>query len=402
MNKRIFIILLALVSVLTHAQQNAKYLAGAVPEVDGKIVFSKTIAVNNNISSKDLFQLMDKWAKDNYTSDSDSKNRVLLSDQSDLSIACSGDNKLVFKKNAFVLDQASMIYQLIINISEGKCEVVIRNIKYDYPSESKSLLPAEEVISDEVALDRKKNKIYKRFDKFRIHTVDSVNNIFNSIDLYLNGRQTTGAAQAVVKDYGNAQIVQSGNITQPVQSPSIRESVAALPSASSTLVNGYKQVQADKIPGNIIKLLSDWMLITSGTAEDLNVMTASWGGLGTFWEKPVAFCFLNPARYSVQTMDKGDVYTLSFYTEVYKDALKYCGTTSGRTTDKIKGSGLTPIKLPSGATAFSEAWMILECKKIVAQPISPDAVVVKPADGDWSKNGYHKMYIGEILNVWVK
>lgn len=402
MNKRIFIILLALVSVLTHAQQNAKYLAGAVPEVDGKIVFSKTIAVNNNISSKDLFQLMDKWAKDNYTSDSDSKNRVLLSDQSDLSIACLGDNKLVFKKNAFVLDQASMIYQLIINISEGKCEAVIRNIKYDYPSESKSLLPAEEVISDEVALDRKKNKLYKRFDKFRIHTVDSVNNIFNSIDLYLNGRQTTGAAQAVVKDSGNAQIVQSGNITQPVQSPSIRESVAALPSASSTLVNGYKQVQADKIPGNIIKLLSDWMLITSGTAEDLNVMTASWGGLGTFWEKPVAFCFLNPARYSVQTMDKGDVYTLSFYTEVYKDALKYCGTTSGRTTDKIKGSGLTPIKLPSGATAFSEAWMILECKKIVAQPISPDAVVVKPADGDWSKNGYHKMYIGEILNVWVK
>lgn len=402
MNKRIFIILFALVSVLVQAQQNAKYLAGAVPEIDGKIVFSRTITVNNNISSKDLFQLMDKWAKDNYTSDSDSKNRVLLSDEADLSIACLGDNKLVFKKNAFVLDQASMIYQLILNIEKGKCEAVIRNIKYDYPSESKSLLPAEDVISDETALDQKKGKLYKRFDKFRIHTVDSVNGIFNSIDLYLNGRQTTGAAQVIVKESQNSQPIQYSNVAEPVLSPSIRESVAAIPSVSSSSVVGYKQVQADKIPGNIIKLLSDWMLITSGTSENLNVMTASWGGLGTFWEKPVAFCFLNPTRYSVQTMDKGDVYTLSFYTEAYKDALKYCGTTSGRTTDKIKGSGLTPIELPSGATAFSEAWMILECKKIVAQPISPDAVVVKPTDGDWSKNGYHKMYIGEILNVWVK
>ena len=174
--------------------------------------------------------------------------------------------------------------------------------------------------------------------------------------------------------------------------PSVTEtgSVSALP--------GFRQISADKIPGNIVKLLNNWTLITSGTAEKTNVMTASWGGLGVFWEKPVAFCFLNPSRYSVQTMDQGETYTISFYTEAYKDAMLYCGNNSGRNTDKIKGSGLTPIKTPSGATAFAEAWMIFECKKIIAQQISPDAVKTQ-VPAEWSKNGYHKMYVGEILNV---
>ena len=47
--------------------------------------------------------------------------------------------------------------------------------------------------------------------------------------------------------------------------------------------------------------------------------------------------------------------------------------------------------------------MIFECKKIVVQPITPEAVVDKSLPNkDWSKSGYHKMYIGEILNVWIK
>ncbi|MEN9918268.1 MAG: hypothetical protein RL662_704 [Bacteroidota bacterium] len=165
---------------------------------------------------------------------------------------------------------------------------------------------------------------------------------------------------------------------------------------------GFRSIAANEIPGNIIALLNDAMLINSGTPDQRNVMAASWGGLGRFWEKPVAMCFLNPTRYSVETMDKGETYTLSFYKEEYKEKVNYCGSISGRAGNKIKESGLTPIVTPSGALAFSEAWLILECKKVLAQPILPDAVLDKEAASSWSKSGYHKMYIGQILNVWIK
>ena len=389
MNKFLLISLCTVISAFTFAQEKAKYLAGAVPEVDGKVVFSKTIKVKNNVSKANLFELMNKWADEEYNNkkgEKDLNNRVLLSNAEEGDIACGGEQYLVFKKNAFILDRTKMSYQLILAVTEGQCDVTVRNIRYDY-SDNKGVVPAEEVIADNIALSKNGDKLNRYFDKFRIHTIDSINAIMKDIDVYLNGTVKSGAVASV-----------SATIESPVENPAMVSFAGPL----STDMPGFRKVAADKIPGNYIKLLSDWTLITSGTPDQVNVMTASWGGLGTFWEKPVAFCFLNPTRYSVQMMDKGEYYTISFYTEAYKEALKYCGSVSGRTTDKVKGSGLTPIKTPSGATAFSEAWMILECKKIVSQQLSSESIVDKNLPTDWTKDGFHKMYIGEILNVWIK
>lgn len=408
MKKLFFLLMFAATAFAATSQTDSKYLTGAVPEVDGKVLFSRTITVNKPITDDRLFELMDKWVSNEYSVQDGSRQRILLSNKEDKSIAAQGDMTLVFKRSALSLDQSNMLYQLILQINGGKCEAVVRSIKYEYNDAGKkiSTFPAEEMITDKYALNKKGDKLNNYYNKFRIYTVDSINALFNKIDVYLNGVKVV--AGAVERDYQPTApaasvpmpalapaAVATETYQETVTAPSVAEtgSVSALP--------GFRQISADKIPGNIVKLLNNWTLITSGTAEKTNVMTASWGGLGVFWEKPVAFCFLNPSRYSVQTMDQGETYTISFYTEAYKDAMLYCGNNSGRNTDKIKGSGLTPIKTPSGATAFAEAWMIFECKKIIAQQISPDAVKTQ-VPTEWSKNGYHKMYVGEILNVWVK
>ncbi|MDR3308864.1 MAG: hypothetical protein LBS80_02805 [Tannerella sp.] len=77
-------------------------------------------------------------------------------------------------------------------------------------------------------------------------------------------------------------------------------------------------------------LTDDRMLITAGTDAKFNMMTASWGGLGTLYSRPVATCYINPQRYTYQLMEANSTYTLSFYTEAYRSALQYCGTNSGR------------------------------------------------------------------------
>jgi flavin reductase (DIM6/NTAB) family NADH-FMN oxidoreductase RutF len=133
------------------------------------------------------------------------------------------------------------------------------------------------------------------------------------------------------------------------------------------------------------------------------MMTASWGGIGVLYNKPVAICFINPARYTYQVIEGSNgTYTLTFYDEEHRDALKYCGSKSGRDEDKVKGSGLTPIEVGEGAMAFGEATLIIECRKLVSQSISLDAVNNVEERNRRASQPMHKMYIGEIVNVWIR
>jgi len=383
MNRYFLILLCAIIPVLASAQQDkSKYLAGAVPEVDGRVVFSKSITTKTAVSDADLYDIMLKWAEDNYGNkeEADLVSRVLLTNSEARDIACYGEEFFVYRKNAFILDRAKMMYQIIMDINSGKCDVTIRNIKYDYPPDEKAV-PAEEMISDKVALNGKKDGLNRYYDKFRTRTVDSVNAIFNSIDVYLNGKPTIAA------------------VSTPGAVASISTAKTETPDATGTAtLSGYKLIATDKIPE---KLLNDWTLITSGKSNQPDVMTALWGGTGAFSGKPIAYSTLNPKTFSVETVDKGDTYTISFFTEIYNDAIKDFSSASGKTADKIKKSGLTPIKTPSGALAFSEAWMIVECKKGGVQPGSTGGVE-NTSSGELSKDGYNKTYMGEILNVWVK
>ena len=66
----------------------------------------------------------------------------------------------------------------------------------------------------------------------------------------------------------------------------------------------------------------EWMLVTAGGADEVNTMTASWGGMGWLWNKPVAFVFIRPERYTHGLIESNDRFSLSFYTEDYKRALQ--------------------------------------------------------------------------------
>jgi flavin reductase (DIM6/NTAB) family NADH-FMN oxidoreductase RutF len=81
----------------------------------------------------------------------------------------------------------------------------------------------------------------------------------------------------------------------------------------------FKEIKPTEIKGNPVHLIGkEWMLITAGTTQHFNTMTASWGSMGELWFKPVCFCFVRPQRYTYEFMEKSDVFTLSFFDEQYK------------------------------------------------------------------------------------
>ena len=78
-----------------------------------------------------------------------------------------------------------------------------------------------------------------------------------------------------------------------------------------------------------------WALLTAGNKESYNTMTISWGGLGTLWSKPTATVYVKPVRYTYKFMEANDYFTISFFSEKYRDALTLLGTKSGKDGDKV-------------------------------------------------------------------
>ncbi len=154
---------------------------------------------------------------------------------------------------------------------------------------------------------------------------------------------------------------------------------------------------------------NDGFLITAGCGtkrEEWNTMTAGWGGIGYLWEKPIAFLFVRPARYTAEFTEREDYLTLSFFDTAdkkIKEALHICGTVSGRDTDKAKEAGLTPVLLEEGAVGFEEAETVLVCRKMYKSIFDTDSFLdPQVIINCYPKKDFHYVYICEIRSVYTK
>lgn len=145
----------------------------------------------------------------------------------------------------------------------------------------------------------------------------------------------------------------------------------------------------------------DWALVTAGDETGYNTMTVSWGNMGIMWNKNIVTVFIRPQRYTKEFLDRFDSFTLSFYEESFREALKLCGSKSGRDLDKIKAAGLTPVH-ENGTTYFEEARLVLECKKIYLDKIRPEGFLDPSIQKNYPENDYHLIYMGEITRVLQK
>lgn len=164
----------------------------------------------------------------------------------------------------------------------------------------------------------------------------------------------------------------------------------------------FNEIKPAEIKDNIFDLIGrQWMLVTAGNKKNFNTMTASWGGAGILWNKPVAISFIRPQRYTYKFLEKSDRYTLSFYDEGYRDALNFCGSHSGRDCDKAKEAGLTPVAA-NDAVYFDEAKLVLICRKLYIQDFKPECFIDKSIVNTYNGDDYHRVYIGEIEKVLAK
>ena len=168
-------------------------------------------------------------------------------------------------------------------------------------------------------------------------------------------------------------------------------------------MDGFRKIETSALESATKLIGKDWMLIVThdGQQNKVNAMTASWGALGVLWNKPVAICFVRPQRHTYDLVEQSERFTLDFFGEEYRDALKICGTKSGRDCDKLALCGLMPIEL-DGAPAIGDAHLVLVCRKLYVDDLKENAFLDPALLSHYAAGDYHRMYVCEIEAAYMK
>lgn len=174
----------------------------------------------------------------------------------------------------------------------------------------------------------------------------------------------------------------------------------------------FQEISPYDMSGNMISTIGkEWMLVSAAMPEgeifgrNYNTMTASWGGVGFLWGRPVAFIFVRPERHTYSFTERSKYISLSFFTEKYKEVLNICGSTSGQDTNKVEKCSLTPVFEPAEEgrhVYFEEASRVLLTRKLYAEEFKRAAFLDPTCLENYRNSGFHKMYVCEIEKVLEK
>ena len=194
MKKILPILIMLLTSTVASAQlfkgrdatlDKPEYQAGAVPEVNGKVVFEKELAAKGDAQA--IAQKAQQWINSRF-----SRPQIIKFKQYDSetpgTITVKSEEYITFTNKKFVLDRTRITYYLDIAVRDGGCTAKMHRITYWYDEEYKGgeHFTAESYITDTEAMNKKKSKLLKKPGKFRVKTIDLKNELAAELKDALN------------------------------------------------------------------------------------------------------------------------------------------------------------------------------------------------------------------------
>ncbi len=167
----------------TKLKVDPKYLEGAIPtNANGKVEFELSTDANGK-SAKQIYDIVYQYFTELTQDKNNIASRVALVNEKEFTIANTMDEWLVFSQSFISLDRSEFRYQLVATIADNSLKVSLSRILYNYEEDRSTGFkePAENVIVDKIALNKKKNNLAKIFGKFRRATIDRKDQIFNDI-----------------------------------------------------------------------------------------------------------------------------------------------------------------------------------------------------------------------------
>lgn len=166
--------------------EDAKYLAGAVTEADGRVVFRLDKAVPgmpaDTIYSRVYAAVRRLTQEENRLPGS----KIALVNPTAHSLVATMREWLVFNSSFLSLDRTKFFYTLIAQATDGHLLLTLTRISYQYDhgrSDARGGLDvkAEDWITDKHALNKHQDKLRKYSAKFRRKTIDRKDEIFEQV-----------------------------------------------------------------------------------------------------------------------------------------------------------------------------------------------------------------------------
>lgn len=182
--KKLIVLFLALLPFGLNAQienQDAKYLAGAVPVNESGFVYFKKHYDVKDKTRAEIYERLYKFVEESVVSGADHlpQARITESDVATGVIVASMEEYLYFKRKAWTMDRVRFYYQLICQVTEGGFDIEMRNIRYIYDDVAQGqTYRAEQWIVDSEALNKAGTKLTRVGGKFRRFTIDRKDAIF--------------------------------------------------------------------------------------------------------------------------------------------------------------------------------------------------------------------------------
>ena len=161
------------------------------------------------------------------------------------------------------------------------------------------------------------------------------------------------------------------------------------------------------------KAVKNGVLLTTQWNDRANSMTISWGQVGIEWNRPIFTVYVRGSRYTHEMLLHNGEFTINISPERnVKRILDFCGTRSGRDTDKISELGLTLVEVEKvSVPGIAELPITLECRVIYRQmqdwEAIPDYILEKFYPSLLSGNSplpvrdIHTMFYGEVVDAYV-
>lgn len=191
MMKKLLIMMMALLPMAAMAQDNswektqydngdAKYLEGAVPEVNGRVIFSTTIKAPGKTAQQIYDLLLEDMTKITKEENQFEQSHIAYENAEEKHIVGNYQEWLVFKNKPLSLDRTRLLYNIIADCRDGEATIQMLRIVYIYDEErDMQTYKAEEWITDKYGLNKKKTKVARVSGKFRRKTIDRKDYLFN-------------------------------------------------------------------------------------------------------------------------------------------------------------------------------------------------------------------------------
>ena len=173
-----------------------------------------------------------------------------------------------------------------------------------------------------------------------------------------------------------------------------------------------KKINIADYAGVIMEAIPKGVLLTTKNGDKVNSMSIGWGMIGYEWSTPIFTAFVRTGRFTHEQLTANPEFTVNIpYGEYDRGLVGYCGSTSGRDTDKVTGSGMTLVEPEEiSVPGIREMPLTLECRVVYRQTQDEKGIDGKfsryyPQDVDSSCCGSnrdpHTAFYGEIVAAYI-